>query len=1384
MYWLKDIKTQFCKTGPRRRKHGFFAIFFLATVFSCISQWASAQEKGLPFIKNYSPNEYQSHRQNWAIVQGNDGLMYFGNGKGVLEFDGASWRLIMLPNRGHVRSLAVGRDGTIYVGGNGDFGYLAPDEKGLLQFISLLSHVPEDERDFGRIWTVVDTGHGKYFQSYNRLFRWKDGKIKSWHFETHLHRIFAFDDIIYATDTDVGFLRLEDDKFRLLPGSPMVKGNKVDVMLPTEKSKFLLGTRRGGFFLFDGHSIVKHDIPANDTLKTLGIYKVAYLPDGDLAVASNFGGGVAIIDKNSGAVKQFLNETTGIKNNNVLNIFVDRQNALWLGMQEGIARVELSAVFSVFDKRLGLQGTIQDIIRHEGTIFAGTSVGLYKLESGTKGNHRFVPVPNAPYYVWDMQSFGDQLLIGTTYGTYSYQAGKVSGIKYYNVTTSGFYPSKFEKNTIWQAIDVGLVKIKWENGKWVEQGQVRGISGAVRGIVEADRGELWLHTKSNGLFQVIVNAQSGFDLGRHNTVVKHFNHEHGVPIGENALFLIHNEIFIRSENNLLSRFNRNTNRFEEAKGFTEKFGMHQGQSFPKQNVQENGNIWLGHYSKQDKSHALVYAEHQPDGTYRAKSYEVGQALDRFHDPFHPNVFHGEKNAVWIGGMNGIVLMEMNEVGEADDEFNVLVRKISNQQDSLFFIGHHVSGEKVEFAHKHNALRIEYSVPYYQNEGQNQFQCMLEGFDRQWSAWTTETRKDYTNLWEGDYNFKVRAKNSFGQVSDIASFSFSIDPPWHRTLWAYALYIAGLIVLVAGIVRWRSRQLEQDKLQLEKIVSERTEEVRGQAEKLKELDIMKSRFFANISHEFRTPLTLILAPLKKLLSGKPEARKGEGAVTIGLNTAKLMERNADRLLRLINQLLDLSKLESGNMILEIKRGDILQFIRDMALSFTALAEYKKISYNIDIPPKKLEAYFDLETVEKIVYNLLSNAFKFTAENGKIAFTLLVENHAGVGREGLARQVKIIVRDSGKGIPRALKGRIFERFYQVDGTHTREQEGSGIGLALTKELVELHHGDIAVESEEGKGTVFTVCLPIDRSSFKAQELVGAGREIPFQAGDDIKAAMIAEATGAVNFNEKTVPGPGHKEKPMVLLVEDSGDVRFFMKDNLKGDYNIKEAVNGEQGLEFALKTIPDLIITDLMMPKMDGIELCKALKANEVTSHVPVIMLTARSNIETRLEGLQTGADDYITKPFNVDELRVRVLNLITQRRKLRERFSREINFEPKEIAVSSVDEKFLEKVLSLMEENLDDPEFGVPAMQLEVGMSKTQLHRKFKALTDQSPGEFMRNFRLKRAAQILSKQGGNVTEVSYQVGFNNLSYFAKCFKDLYGESPSQYGASHAQPGTKV
>lgn len=571
-----------------------------------------------------------------------------------------------------------------------------------------------------------------------------------------------------------------------------------------------------------------------------------------------------------------------------------------------------------------------------------------------------------------------------------------------------------------------------------------------------------------------------------------------------------------------------------------------------------------------------------------------------------------------------------------------------------------------------------------------------------------------------------------------------------------------ILALVSLVLWaRSRaRLRKKQAELEK----------AEAEKLRELDRLKSAFFANISHEFRTPLTLIKGPLQEMARGQFQGDYQK--------YYRIMLRNSERLLNLVNQLLDLSKLESGRMQLQLERGDAGRFITAIAHSFESVAARKQIQYDIAAGDGLDTAFFDRDKLEKILANLLSNAFKFTGEEGKVSLQAKsLEN---------GRRLHLKVQDTGIGIPEVELPHIFERFYSPPRPPQRRGDGApsggpgeagppgaGIGLALVRELVELHGGRIEVQSEEGKGATFLVSLPIGEAVLKRGVLVQAEAgtfDTPVEPAAHVDAIEPLTATGSVAPTASIAPALSSEE--IVLVVEDNQEVRRYITDQLHSRYRLLEAANGQEGLDVATREVPSLIITDVMMPEMDGVELCRRLREQEATSHIPIIMLTAKAQQEDKLEGLERGADDYLIKPFDAEELRLRVHNLLEQRRRWRERFSKEVSFRPQEVATTSADEAFLNKIVQVVEENMEEETFGVPALANAVGLSRSQLHRKLKALSGKSPSLVIREMRLQRARELLEKGAGNASEVAFMAGFNSLAYFSKCFKDAYGVSPSE------------
>jgi DNA-binding response OmpR family regulator len=526
------------------------------------------------------------------------------------------------------------------------------------------------------------------------------------------------------------------------------------------------------------------------------------------------------------------------------------------------------------------------------------------------------------------------------------------------------------------------------------------------------------------------------------------------------------------------------------------------------------------------------------------------------------------------------------------------------------------------------------------------------------------------------------------------------------------------------------------------------------EKLEEIDKLKSRFFANISHEFRTPLTLILGPAEKI-NRESSGEEIEKQATV-------IKRNASRLLSLINQLLDLSKLEAGKMKLRTTKTNLVTFTKGITMAFESVAELQDITLKVKADKDIIEIYIDRDKLTKIMTNLLSNAFKFTPEGGRITVTV-TQNDLSFA--------EIRIKDTGFGIPAKEQSKLFDRFYQVDSSFTKEHEGTGIGLALTKELVEFHHGTIRVSSKPGEGAEFTVQLPLGRGHLKDMEIIDQAEIENDVVHDDVEHQ--SEIT--LNNDSTLISGKDSEkgeDKNILLIVEDNADVREFIKDSLGNNFQLEEAANGEQGIEKAQKIIPDIIISDVMMPKINGYELTRILKNDERTNHIPIILLTAKSGQESRLDGLVIGADDYLTKPFDTNELKIRIKNLLDIRKKLQEKYSKGVLLPRKgKKKISDLDDQFMNNVLAVINKHIAEEEFSIEAFDQELGLGRVQIFRKLKALTGKSPSRYIRSIRLNRARQKIEEKRGNISEIAYSVGFSSPAYFSKCFKEEFGFLPS-------------
>lgn len=668
-------------------------------------------------------------------------------------------------------------------------------------------------------------------------------------------------------------------------------------------------------------------------------------------------------------------------------------------------------------------------------------------------------------------------------------------------------------------------------------------------------------------------------------------------------------------------------------------------------------------------------------------------------------------------------------------------------------------DQVTLKYMENVFSIEFANLDFSNTEKTKYAYKLEGFNKTWLTMDDQVQKaSFTNLDPGTYTFLVRSSGeNGGWGKETKLLTIKVLPPF----WKTPLAFFGYFLIIAGILLF-SRYLLLQKARLKyEVLHERQE-----ANRMHELDMMKIKFFTNVSHEFRTPLSLIITPLDKIIrnTGEPAQRQH----------FQLIQRNAKRLLNMVNQLLDFRKLEVQEIKLNLSRGDVVQFVKDAVACFTDIAEKKQVALVFESPLAELEAEFDKDKLERILFNLLSNAFKFTAEQGRVSVVVTEVAGAQPG-QGM---VQIEVKDTGIGIPAGKKEKIFENFFQLDMPGSIVNQGSGIGLSITREFVRLHGGTIRVESVPDEGSCFTLLLPIEQAAAST----GVGENFVSSSSLTELLTMQEHNDSADNeTNLDTITARHRGKKATVLLVEDNEDFRFYLKDNLREFYHIIEAANGVEGWKKAREQMPDLVVTDVNMPGMNGIELCKKIKTDTQTSHIPVIILTARSAEEHQLEGYETGANDYMGKPFNFEILQSRIRNLLNQQEALRKLFQKQLEVNPTEITITSLDEKFMRQALEVVEKNMAEADFSVEDFSRELFMSRVSLYKKIHSLTGKSPIEFIRSIRLKRAARLLEKSQLSVAEIAYEVGFNNPKYFAKYFKAEFNMTPSAY-AANAKPGT--
>ena len=724
--------------------------------------------------------------------------------------------------------------------------------------------------------------------------------------------------------------------------------------------------------------------------------------------------------------------------------------------------------------------------------------------------------------------------------------------------------------------------------------------------------------------------------------------------------------------------------------------------------------------------------------------------------------------LYFGGVNGITAFYPSEIiaKAASPPVYITRLKINNLPVR---IGEGVLVKTIEqtrsitLKHNENQLTFEFAAIDFSAPRQNQFRYIMEGAQENWVESTTANSATYAHLKPGNYIFKVMTGGSRGiwDSTMVAQLEIHILPPWYGTWWAYSLYFIIFVLGAWGFYRFQIKKIYlENRLQFEL----------REAGRLAELDRLKTNFFSSITHEFRTPLTLLLEPARQLLT---EAKDSASRYRL-----ELIEKNTRRLLQFVNQLLDLSKLEAGHMPLDLRPGNPVNTVRNVAEQFQSLAIQRSVTLNVILPDAQDSVVFDEIKWEQVLSNLLSNALKFTEKGGSVTLKL----KKGIALSSTHKNFNIEVTDTGIGISPEDLPNMFERFYQTE--HARG--GTGIGLSLTKELVERMGGSISVESTLGIGTTFIVHLPCEIASI--QHTIINGQMLPSDSVQSLTLQVPAggqggEASPTALPNSAFLPVEPRlavvKEKPspLLLLIEDDTDLRQFLRASLPAGYRIAEAADGVEGIQMALELVPDLVISDLVMPHKDGFEVVETLRNNLSTSHIPLILLTGKSAIESKMQGLQRGADVYLTKPFRADELVAHIENLLVSRQRLQEYFSQ--TAQSKSVAQSAVEafpvqeNEFLQRLIQVVEANLDNEDIDADGFARAIFISRSQLHRKMIALTGLSLTEFIRNHRLDRARDMLAQREGSISETAWRTGFQNAKYFSTCFKERFGVTPSGF-----------
>jgi len=1084
-------------------------------------------------------------------------------------------------------------------------------------------------------------------------------------------------------------------------------------------------------------------------------------------------GGINVLDKKDFKITYLLNredDPTSLRENSVF-LYKDIFGIMWAGTfkkgvsyyHKNIIRFPLYRHFASDPGSLSFNDVYKFIEDKHGNLWIGTNGGGLIYFNRTTG--RFTQYKHDPGNTNSLSNdiivdlcvgYDQKLWIGTYFGGLDcFDGTKFIHYKHDDKVTTSIADDRVwsvledSSHRLWIGTFAGGLEI-FDRSKKIfyhpfKQSEIR--SPMITAMFEDKRGNIW----TGGYFGVDVILKNGKGV------------THYISNGGDANNLVDNNVNSINEDSRglmwiatsggLSVFNPKTNNFTS---LTKKNGL-PANSISKTLEDNKGTMWVS------TSNGLSHVTLTPKGNGFNFHFENFDETDGLQGrEFNMNsALKTHSGELIFGGVDGFNIFDpeslepnVNKPKLIFTDFQLFNKSVSANEA---INGHVVLSKVISLTnnivlnHSENIFSIEFAALDFFNPGKVKYQYMLEGFDKGWVNADNRIRKaNYTNLDAGDYVFMVRASNTAGAWNpDYISVKIKVLPPFWKSTFAYVVYtllFLGILLLIRqrGIQKIRRQFVAEKEKQEAKLL---IEQERQEVKRMQDLDQLKTKFLTNVSHEFRTPISLIMAPVEKMLTRADQEQKQQ----LGM-----IGKNARRLLNMVNQLLDFRKMEVQELKLHSKPGDMVKFINEIYLSFTDIAEQKEINFIFDTSVDSLFTDFDHDKIERILFNLLSNAFKFTLPGGQVSLLLNVDNQTG----DAPLEIKVI--DTGIGIPPEKQSKIFERFFQHDIPESMINQGSGIGLAITHEFVKMHGGELTVESEPDHGSCFTVKLPF---------VIYAGPETNVVVAEE---ADMANRDGESHSEIKTVIKQQRaNKKPVVLLVEDNDDFRFYLKDNLKDVFFLIEASNGREGWQKALSQHPDIIVSDISMPEMTGIELCKKLKNDKRTSHIPVVLLTALTGDEEQIKGLEIGANDYMTKPFNFEILLSKIKNILTLRDTYKRTYKKQMDVQLQETPLQNEDEKLLRSIVEYIESNILNESLSVEELSRKMNMSRGSLYNKVLALTGKSPVEFIRSIRLKKAVYLLENSQMTISQICYEVGFNTPKYFTKLFKDEYKTLPSAY-----------